>query len=187
VDHWEVRAQREEIVRRLSTYRGDRPLPAPAGRTVLVMDDGIATGFTFQTAPQGLRRPGAARLVAAVPDGPRESLAELLGLSDDVSCLASPAPFLMVGAWCRQFVRNSDEEFVALLQQEDTAPADVAEEAAIHGEPVIELNQVALERRHGPKEMAIVLGAGHRRGAEDAVSQQSRSMRGGVSHFTAPL
>lgn len=113
----EVAYQRGEIERRLRLYRGDRPPPDLAGRTAVVIDDGIATGYTFRAALEALRRQRVERLVAAVPVAPRESLALLSRLADDVVCLATPEPFLAVGVWYRDFEQSTDEEVIALLQE----------------------------------------------------------------------
>jgi putative phosphoribosyl transferase len=121
----EIRYQQGEIERRLRLYRGDRPPPELAGRTVLVIDDGIATGYTFRAALEALRRQRVERLVAAVPVAPQESLSLLFRMADDVVCLATPEPFLAVGVWYRNFDQTSDEEVIALLQEAwaRTAPA----------------------------------------------------------------
>jgi len=113
----EVRHQRAEIERRLRAYRGDRPLHDVRGRTVIVVDDGIATGYTFRAALEGLRRQHPARLVAAVPVAPAESLTSLRQFADDVVCLATPEPFLAVGVWYEDFSQTTDEEVIALLQE----------------------------------------------------------------------
>jgi len=113
----EIRHQREEIERRLALYRGDRPPPSLAGRVVVVVDDGIATGYTFRAALEGLRRQGVERLVAAVPVAPPESLGILARLAEDVVCLATPEPFLAVGVWYRNFEQSTDEEVIALLRE----------------------------------------------------------------------
>src|SRR5207244_2763138 len=105
----ELRHQRAEIERRWRVYRGDRPFPDLRGRTVIVIDDGIATGLTFRAALQALRRQGAARLIAAVPVAPQASLEVLTELADGVICLAAPEPFLTVGTWYQEFGRSSDE------------------------------------------------------------------------------
>jgi len=111
----EVRYQQAEIERRWRAYRGDRPPPDLHGRTVLVVDDGMATGYTFRAALAGLRRQGPERLVAAVPVAPAESLEVLHGLADDVVCLATPEPFVAVGVWYEDFSQTSDEDVIALL------------------------------------------------------------------------
>jgi putative phosphoribosyl transferase len=113
----EVRHQRAEIERRLRAYRGDRPPPDVRGRTVIVVDDGIATGYTFRAALEGLRRQHPARLVAAVPVAPAESLMSLRQFADDVVCLATPEPFLAVGVWYEDFSQTTDEEVITLLQE----------------------------------------------------------------------
>lgn len=113
----EIAYQREEIARRLQLYRGDRPPLDLVGKTALVMDDGIATGYTFRAALEALRRQRVERLVAAVPVAPRESLTPLGRWADDVICLATPEPFLAVGVWYHDFSQTTDEEVVALLQE----------------------------------------------------------------------
>jgi len=119
----EARHQRAEIERRLRAYRGEcegappRPQPDARGRTVIVVDDGIATGYTFRAALEGLRRHHPARLVAAVPVAPAESLISLRQFADDVVCLATPEPFLAVGVWYEDFSQTTDEEVIALLQE----------------------------------------------------------------------
>jgi putative phosphoribosyl transferase len=113
----EVHYQEAEIERRMRAYRGDRPPPDLRGRTVVVIDDGIATGYTFRAALEGVRRQRPERLVAAVPVAPPESLASLRPQADDVVCLATPEPFLAVGVWYQDFSQTTDEEVVALLQE----------------------------------------------------------------------
>jgi predicted phosphoribosyltransferase len=113
----EVREQQMEIERRMRAYRGDRPPPDVRGRTVLIIDDGIATGYTFRAALEGVRRQRPDRLVAAGPVAPPEGLVSLRRLADDVVCLMTPEPFLAVGVWYQDFSQTTDEEVVALLQE----------------------------------------------------------------------
>jgi putative phosphoribosyl transferase len=113
----EVHYQESEIERRMRAYRGDQPPPDLRGRTVVVIDDGIATGYTFRVALEGVRRQRPERLVAAVPVAPPDSLASLRPQADDVVCLATPEPFLAVGVWYQDFAQTTDEEVVALLQE----------------------------------------------------------------------
>jgi hypothetical protein len=84
---------------------------------VIVVDDGIATGYTFRAALERVRRLHPARLIAAVPVGPPESVAALDALADDVVCLAMPEPFWAVGVWYADFSPTTDEEAIAILHR----------------------------------------------------------------------
>ncbi len=84
---------------------------------MIVVDDGIATGSTIKAAIRGLRQLDPARIVAAVPVAPAETLEELRDLADAVHCLATPAPFMAVGAWYRDFRQTTDEEVRELLDE----------------------------------------------------------------------
>ena len=112
-----------EIERRMRAYRGDRPLPEVEGRTVILIDDGIATGYTLRAAIEGLRRQGVGRLVVAVPVAPRETAAALRHEADDVVCLQTPEPFYAVGMWYEDFSQTEDEEVVQLLAAAATGEA----------------------------------------------------------------
>lgn len=107
--------QRTEIARRRALYLGARPRVPLAGRTVVVVDDGIATGTTVRAALKGLRRSGAAQVVLAVPVAPADTLAQLREEVDRVICLAAPAPFRAVGLHYRDFHQVEDDEVVAAL------------------------------------------------------------------------
>lgn len=111
----EVARQRLEALRRLTAYRGDRPLPDLGGRDVAVVDDGIATGGTVSAAGRLLRTAGPRRLVLAVPVSSAESLSRLRDDYDDVVCLATPEPFWAVGQWYEDFGQLSDADVAALL------------------------------------------------------------------------
>jgi putative phosphoribosyl transferase len=112
----EVRYQQAEIERRMHEYRGERPPPDMHGRTVIVIDDGIATGYTFRAALEGLRRRLPGRLVAAVPVAPPESLTVVAPLADEVVCLATPEPFGAVGVWYADFSPTTEEDVIAILR-----------------------------------------------------------------------
>ena len=113
-----ARAQElKEIDRRRARYLGDRPQSDPRGRSVVVVDDGLATGATMKAALIALRAQGAARICVAVPVAPPDSLAEITPLADDVVCLNPARVFHGVGAFYDDFHQLSDEETVALLQE----------------------------------------------------------------------
>ena len=113
-----------EIDRRGRLYRGDRPEPACAGRDVILVDDGIATGSTMLAAVQVARGRGAARVVVAVPVAPPDTLAALAPLVDELVCLAAPPRFRAVSQWYDSFDQTSDEEVQDLLAMAWRSRAD---------------------------------------------------------------
>jgi putative phosphoribosyl transferase len=111
----EMRRQLGEIDRRRHVYLGGAPPIPVAGRTAIVVDDGIATGGTVRAALKGLRKARPARLILAVPVAPPESIAALRGECDEILCLAQPNPFYAVGAHYACFDQTGDDEVVRLL------------------------------------------------------------------------
>lgn len=104
-----------EARRRLYGQLPDRP--SPKGRTVIVVDDGLATGATAIVALHALRRMGAARVILAVPVGPPETVENLRAVADDVVCLEQPHWFSGVGAFYEDFGQTADDEVIALLAE----------------------------------------------------------------------
>jgi len=110
-----VAREREELARREELYRGNRPAPAVAGKTVIVVDDGLATGSTMLAAVQALRSQDPARVVVAVPTAPPQTCAALEAVADEVVCLRQPYPFYAVGLSYEDFSEVGDEEVRRLL------------------------------------------------------------------------
>jgi putative phosphoribosyl transferase len=112
-----TRAEEAELRRQERLYRGDRPAPDVLGRTVILVDDGLATGATMQAAVAALRSAGPKEVVVAVPVAPPETCAELEAEADRVVCAVTPEPFYAVGAWYRDFSQTSDDEVRELLRR----------------------------------------------------------------------
>lgn len=107
--------EREELERRERVYRGDRePVPVE-GRTVILVDDGVATGSTLRAAIQSLRRRRPARIVAAVPVAPADSAASLREEVDELVCVLTPVSFFGISQWYERFPQLSDEAVRELL------------------------------------------------------------------------
>jgi len=104
-----------ELARRERLYRGGRPPLDVRGRTVILVDDGLATGATMLAAVQALRQQRPARMVVAVPIAPPETCEELRAEVDDVICAVTPEPFHAVGLWYEDFSQTTDEEVRDLL------------------------------------------------------------------------
>lgn len=111
------KSEREELHRRESAYRGQRPWPALGGRCVILVDDGLATGATMLAAVEAVRQDQPGRLVVAVPVAPPDTIARLRNRVDEVLCLKQPEPFGAVGAWYRDFGQVGDEEVREILAQ----------------------------------------------------------------------
>jgi len=105
-----------ELERRERVYRGGRPAPDLRGRTVILVDDGLATGSTMRVAVRAVRRQAPARVVVAAPVAAPEACELLRGEADEVVCAEMPDPFLGVGRWYMDFSQTSDEEVCRLLE-----------------------------------------------------------------------
>ena len=109
--------EQAELERRECTYRGDRPLPNLEGRTVILVDDGLATGASMHAAVAAVKAYQPARVLVAVPTAPPETCAEFQGEVDEIVCATTPRPFYGVGAWYRDFTQTTDREVRLLLEQ----------------------------------------------------------------------
>jgi erythromycin esterase-like protein/predicted phosphoribosyltransferase len=113
--------ERQELARRERLYRGNRPPPDVRGRTVILVDDGLATGATMYAAIEALRQQNPARIVVAVPTASPETCEEMKTKADEVICAITPEPFHAVGRWYRDFSQTTDEEVGVLLAQRGTS------------------------------------------------------------------
>jgi predicted phosphoribosyltransferase len=126
-----VAREEQELARRSRAYRGERPPPEVRGRTVILVDDGLATGASMQAAILALRRLQPARIVVAVPTAAPETCEQMRAVAEEVICAMTPEPFHAVGLWYEDFSQTSDEEVGALLAQ--AAAAHQTEE--LHAQP----------------------------------------------------
>lgn len=115
-----------ELARRERLYRGGRAASALDGRTVILVDDGLATGATMRAAVRSVRAARPARVIVAIPVAPAEAIADLAREADEVVCLETPDPFFAVGAWYDDFRQVSDDEVRAALDAARPTPAPVA-------------------------------------------------------------
>lgn len=109
--------EQQELERRERHYRGDRPPLEAGGKTVILVDDGLATGSSMRAAAAALRRMQAARIVVAVPVAAPATCNQLRAEIDELVCASTPEPFLAVGQWYRDFSQTTDEEVRELLER----------------------------------------------------------------------
>jgi putative phosphoribosyl transferase len=107
--------EQRELDRRERAYRDGRPLPRVAGRTVIVVDDGLATGFSMRAAVMALREHSPSRIVVAVPVAASDTCEEFRMIVDDIVCAETPEPFFAVGIWYEDFSQTTDDEVHELL------------------------------------------------------------------------
>ena len=110
-------AEERELARREELYRDGRPPPPLAGRTVILIDDGLATGSSMRAAVLALREEHPARIIVAVPVAAAEVCDEFRGEVDEIVCAATPHPFYAVGLWYEDFSQTTDEEVHDLLER----------------------------------------------------------------------
>jgi putative phosphoribosyl transferase len=110
-----TRLEVREIERREHAYRGNRPLPTVAGQTVILVDDGLATGSTMRAAALALKQQRPAQTIVAVPAGAPSTCDDFRDLADEVICAITPEPFHAVGLWYHDFSQTTDDEVRDLL------------------------------------------------------------------------
>ncbi|MDQ4075055.1 MAG: phosphoribosyltransferase [Chloroflexota bacterium] len=110
-------SEQRELQRREQLYRGDRPMPEVEGKTVILVDDGLATGATMRAAVAALRERAPAKIVVAVPVAARETCQMFRDEVDHVVCAMTPEPFRAVGLWYEDFSQTTDAEVRELLAQ----------------------------------------------------------------------
>jgi putative phosphoribosyl transferase len=125
--------ERLELDRRDKAFRRGRPLQLLSGKTVIVVDDGVATGSTLEAAIQALRQQGVRRITLAIGVAPPSTLARLARAADDVVCLIQPESLGSVGEWYQNFSQVSDEEVRQLLAQAESAFAQPEGQQAVAG------------------------------------------------------
>ncbi|HXY90981.1 MAG TPA: phosphoribosyltransferase [Acidimicrobiia bacterium] len=126
-------SERTELERRATAFRGGAPMLSLDGRTVVIVDDGLATGSTARAAIRVARAHGAQRVVLAVPVAPRETLDHLGAAADAVIAVASPHPFMAIGQWYDDFGQTTDDEVRQLLAAAREGRSPPADDAATRG------------------------------------------------------
>ncbi|KTD70908.1 phosphoribosyltransferase [Legionella tucsonensis] len=111
------KSEQEELLRRERVYRGKKPSPELLGKTIILVDDGIATGYTMRAAIAALKQKKPAKLIVAIPVAARSTCAEIAPLVDELICPMRPVNFYAVGLWYDNFSQTTDEEVMQLLQQ----------------------------------------------------------------------
>ena len=112
----EVEAQKQEAQKRLNAYRKGRSVRELKGKTIIIVDDGLATGSTMKAAIQSIKAEGAKRIIVAVPVSPTDTATEIKSMVDEFICLCTPASFYAVGQFYENFSQTTDEEVIELLR-----------------------------------------------------------------------
>lgn len=110
-----LQSEKDELSRRESVYRGNKSFPELTGQTVILVDDGIATGYTMRAAIAALKQKHPAKIIIAVPVAARSTCDELAPLVDAIICPLQPANFYAVGLWYNDFSQTTDDEVIKLL------------------------------------------------------------------------
>ena len=151
--------ERLELDRRDRTYRGGRKAPSVRDRTVILVDDGLATGATMEAAVLALRQMQPAKIVVAAPVGARESCDRLSRLADTVVCPNQPEPFSAVGLWYDDFGQTTDDEVRDLLTRAGRVAFDSAQHSPPNNDPIDLIRRRAWALSGNPAEYDLLLDA----------------------------
>ncbi|MGC1181508.1 phosphoribosyltransferase [Legionella sp.] len=110
-----LHAEKEELIRREQIYRGNKPYPSLEGKTIILVDDGMATGYSMRAALAALKQKKPAAIIIAVPVAARSICDELAVLVKEIICPLQPAHFYAVGLWYDNFSQTTDDEVMRLL------------------------------------------------------------------------
>jgi putative phosphoribosyl transferase len=113
----EIARQKQEIARRVDLYRNGKGISGLEGKTVVLVDDGVATGATMKAAISALKQENIAKLIVALPVSPPSTASELSAMVDEFICIETPPDFMAVGSHYQNFIQVSDQEVVDLLQR----------------------------------------------------------------------
>ncbi|HXY55725.1 MAG TPA: phosphoribosyltransferase [Nitrospirota bacterium] len=116
----EIARQKEEISRRIMLYRNGEPIRELTGKTIILVDDGVATGATLKAAIETMKKERISKLVVAVPVAPPSTAEELKHMADEFVCIETPYYFMAVGSHYSDFTQVTDEEVVKLLRQSES-------------------------------------------------------------------
>jgi erythromycin esterase-like protein/predicted phosphoribosyltransferase len=172
--------EREELERRERLYRRGRPAPVLRGQTVILVDDGLATGATMQAAIRALRQLTPARIVVAVPIGAAETCDALRGEVEEVVCDITPVPFHAVGSWYEDFSQTTDEDVQRIL-----AGATVPSAAPGNDDPAGAAAEPALRDRVRQEAHPLVGGADDYDPLLDLVGNARFVLLGEATHGTS--
>jgi putative phosphoribosyl transferase len=114
-----IAVQKEEIARRIRLYRGGKRLEKLEGKTIILVDDGVATGATMKAAIATLKDEKTERIVVTIPVSPPETADELRALADEFVCLCTPSDFMAVGNYYRDFSQITDEQVAEILKESE--------------------------------------------------------------------
>lgn len=140
-----VRREATELERRVQRYRGVRSRTSLRGRVVVLVDDGLATGFTARAAIEACRRAGASHVVLAIPVGASETVAALSSVADEVVCVSTPPDFFAVGQFYDDFGQVSDDQVRTLIEKSTNAGSETPDPPAATRPVVIPVGALSLQ------------------------------------------